>query len=409
MMPLPETSASAALPHKRHHQVTRRAGLVGVCLMALTLSACASFGGSGPSTRAVKAAQAQSYAAADIQVLDLDEQAIRRTASVAQAQRFAEVFGQARPVGTVIGSGDILDIAVWEAPPAVLFGATSVDARLAANPMVAQSAAIPQQMVGDDGTISVPFVGQLEVRGLTTQQVQRLIVARLAGRAHSPQAVVRLVQNDSRAVTILGEVVASRRMPLTPRGEKVLDALAAASGPRQPVGKMTVQLARNGRIATMPLEAIIRDPNQNVPLQPGDVVTALFQPYSFTALGAVTQNAEVPFEGGGLSLAQALGRIGGLRDDRASIRGVFIYRLEDPAALPADIAARARRTATGRIPVIYRLDMSQGAAFFTAQDFEIRNHDVLYVSNAPLADFQKFLSTVSNAAFSIIGIGNALN
>ena len=77
--------------------------------------------------------------------------------------------------------------------------------------------------------------------------------------------------------------------------------------------------------------------------------------------------------------------------------------------LAPEVAATARRTADGRIPVIYRLDMSNGTALFAAQDFQIRNRDVLYVSNAPLVDFQKFLNTVSNAAFSIIGIGNALN
>ncbi len=387
--------------------MTRLRSVGGTMLLA-ALSACSSFGGSGPSTRAIRHVDAQNYAAGDIQVMELDTNVIQRTSLLAQGQRFAEIFGASQPAGTVIGSGDILDIAVWEAPPAVLFGATSVDARLAANPMVAQSAAIPQQMVGEDGTISVPFIGQLPVRGRTPQQVERLITSRLTGRAHAPQAVVRVVQNDSRSVTILGEVATSRRMPLTPRGERLLDALAAAGGSRQPIGKMTVQLARNGRTAAMPLDIVIRDPAQNVVLQPGDVVTALFQPYSFIALGAVAQNAEVPFEGGGLSLAQALGRIGGLRDDRASIHGVFIFRLEDPAALSPAIATSARRTAAGKIPVIYRLDMSNGTALFAAQDFQIQNRDVIYVSNAPLADFQKFLTTVSNAAFSIIGLSNAL-
>lgn len=382
--------------------------IAGTIALAM-LSGCTAFGGSGPSTGAVKRAYKEGYAAADIQVMDLDSNVIQRVRAATQSQRFAQVFGSTPPTATVIGSGDILDVAVWEAPPAVLFGATSVDPRLAANPMVAQSAAIPQQMVSEEGTISVPFVGQLAVRGRTPQQVERLIIAGLAGRAHAPQAVVRVVQNDSRAVTILGEVAASRRMPLTGRGERLLDALAAAGGTRQPVGKMTVQLARGGRTAIMPLETIIAEPAQNVTLAPGDVVTALFQPFSFIALGAVAQNAEVPFEGGGLSLAQALGRIGGLRDDRASVHGVFIFRLEDPAALAPEVAATARRTADGRIPVIYRLDMSNGTALFAAQDFQIRNRDVLYVSNAPLVDFQKFLNTVSNAAFSIIGIGNALN
>jgi polysaccharide export outer membrane protein len=315
------------------------------------------------------------------------------------------VFGTVAPTSTVIGVGDVLDIAIWEAPPAVLFGATAPGASIGS--AVAQSAGIPQQVVGEDGTVAIPFVGNLMVRGLTPQAVSRLIGARLAGRAHSPQAIVRLAQNDSRAVTVIGEVGATRRLPLTPRGERLLDAIAAAGGSRQPVAKTTIQLSRAGRTAAMPLDAIVRDPTQNITLQAGDVVAAIFQPYSFVALGAVGQNAEVPFEGGGITLAQALGRIGGLRDDRADRRSVFVFRLEHPEVLDPAVAQSAKRTAAGLVPVVYRLDLGDGASFFTAQDFAIRDRDVLYVSNAPLADLQKFLNIVSSAAFSITGINNA--
>ncbi|WP_245892413.1 polysaccharide biosynthesis/export family protein [Novosphingobium guangzhouense] len=337
-------------------------------------------------------------------MVQLDDAAVRRTTRVAQATRFADVFGKGSPVGTVIGSGDALDIAVWEAPPAVLFGATN----LGSSSTVTQSAAIPQQVVGEEGTVSIPFVGQLPVIGLTPQQVERAIVSRLKGRAHDPQAVVRLVQNEARTATVMGEVGASRRIPLTARGERLLDALASAGGARQPVGKVTIQLSRGMRTTAMPLEAVIRDPSQNIILQPDDVLTVMFQPYSFIALGAVGQNAEVPFEGGGLSLAQALGRIGGLRDERANVRGVFVFRLEAPDALDSTSIADARRTADDRIPVIYRLDMSDASSLFLAQDFVVHDRDVIYVSNAPGADLQKFINSVSSAAFSIIAVGNSV-
>lgn len=379
-----------------------RAG-VAVAAIAL-LGACSSLGSSGPSAGAVKSADAEGYGDKDIQVVQLDDAAVKRTRQFAQSTRFGDVFGRGAPVGTVIGSGDVLDIAVWEAPPAVLFGATS----FGSGSGIAQSAAIPQQVVGEEGTVSIPFVGQLPVRGLTPQQVEREIVSRLKGRAHDPQAVVRLAQNEARTATIMGEVAASRRIPLTARGERLLDALASVGGPRQPVGKVTVQLSRGTRMAAMPLEAVIHDPSQNIILQPDDVVTVLFQPYSFIALGAVGQNAEVPFEGGGLTLAQALGRIGGLRDERANVRGVFVFRLEAPDALDAANTLGAKRTEDDRIPVIYRLDMSQASSMFLAQDFVVHDRDVIYVSNAPGADLQKFINSVSSAAFSIIAVGNSV-
>jgi polysaccharide export outer membrane protein len=125
-------------------------------------------------------------------------------------------------------------------------------------------------------------------------------------------------------------------------------------------------------------------------------------------LGASGNSAEIPFESTGLTLAQALGRIGGLRDDRANARGVFVFRLETPAAVDPSIAATARRTPDGRIPVIYRVDLNDPSSFFVAQSFPIRDKDVLYVSSAPLSDLQKFVGMVSSMAFTVIGLGQAV-
>ena len=67
----------------------------------------------------------------------------------------------------------------------------------------------------------------------------------------------------------------------------------------------------------------------------------------------------------------------------------------------------ARTTPDGMIPVIYRIDMKNPTTFFAAQSFPVRNKDVIYVSNAPLADFQKFVSVVSSLVYPILAINNA--
>ena len=102
-------------------------------------------------------------------------------------------------------------------------------------------------------------------------------------------------------------------------------------------------------------------------------MTLLYQPYSFTALGAIGKNDEVNFEATGLTLAQALGRIAGLQDARANVKGVFIFRVEDPAALDPAIRTTARTTPDGKVPVIYRINMKEPSSLFIAQSFPIRN------------------------------------
>jgi polysaccharide biosynthesis/export protein len=212
---------------------------------------------------------------------------------------------------------------------------------------------------------------------------------------------VRLTRNANSNVTVVGEVTSSARIPLTPRGERLLDALAAAGGVRQPVpvGKITIQITRGTIVQALALDTIIRDPKQNIVLQPGDVITALFQPLSFTVLGATGKNEEINFEAQGITLAQALARAGGLQDTRADARAVFIFRFEDPQAL--EWAIPPKITPEGKVPVIYQVNLKNPASFFVAQSFPVNNKDILYVSDAPAAEMQKFLNILTSSIYSV--------
>lgn len=372
---------------------------------AALLAGCSSFGGSGPSSRTVMSSADKPLGSAAISVVPLTDDVARQLIAADRSQRFSELFGETEVMGSYIGPGDVLEISLWEAPPAVLFGTTLLSGPVATSQTLTQ----PGQVVDANGMISVPFAGSIRAAGRTPAQIERDIVARLHGKAHQPQAAVRLVRNQATNVTVVGDVATSGRVPLTPKGERLLDVIAAAGGAKNPVSKTVVQLSRGERVAAMPLEAVIRDPQQNVVVQPDDVITVYFQPYSFTAMGATGTNSELPFEATGINLAQALGRVGGLRNERADIRGVFLFRLEDPAKLGEQVPANARLTPDGKLPVIYRLDLKEPGSIFAAQSFPMRNKDVLYVSNAPLADFQKFMNMVSSATFSLIGVANAVD
>ena len=141
----------------------------------------------------------------------------------------------------------------------------------------------------------MPFAGRIKVAGKTLAKIEAEIVETLKGKANYPQVIARTIRNSTMNVTVVGEVNKSIVLPLTPRGERLLDAIAEAGGVKQPIEKTTVQLSRNSVVKTMPLEKIIQDPKQNIRLSPGDVITTFFQPYSFTALGATGKNDEINF------------------------------------------------------------------------------------------------------------------
>jgi polysaccharide export outer membrane protein len=372
------------------------ARVIGISCVTLMLSACAIMPASGPSTRSVL--KAPNSGESDIKVIDVTGAVTRQVVGSERKIQFLQILGKGLPIDSTIGKGDVLDVSIWEAPPAALFGVAASDSQLtppAAS--ISHGTSLPEQMVDSDGQIVVPFVGHVQAAGRTPQEISREIVARLARKAHQPQAVVRLVRNVAAAATVVGDVEHSERVPLTAGGERVLDALAITGGTKHPVDKITIQITRGSQFAAMPLGEIIHDPDQDIMLQPNDVVTVLFQPFSFTAFGATGRNEEIPIEATGVTLAQGLGRVAGLQDSRADVKGVFLFRFETPEALTPEQRATAKIGANGLLPVIYRFNMKDPATLFLAQNFPIHNKDVLYVSNAPLADFQKFVSVIYSA------------
>jgi polysaccharide export outer membrane protein len=375
-----------------------RASLV---LTAVLIAGCAYVPSEGPTTREVTAAQrAPAPGAEVIQIVDVNDAVARQLLAERSLRMFSETLGASEATSEKLGPGDTVEVNIWEAPPATLFGVgPASDTR--SGPSGGHATTLPEQMIDAAGFISVPFGGRVMATGLSTSQLQDAIVQRLTGKANQPAVLVRLTHNASRNVTVVGEVTNSLRVPLTPGRERLLDALAAAGGVRQPVNKTTIQVTRGDAVQALPLETIIRDPRQDVTLQAGDVVTAIYAPLSFTALGATGKHDEINFEAQGINLAQALARAGGLVDAQSDPRGVFIFRFEQKNTLSWPHQP-VTTTPDGRVPVIYRINLKDPSSFFVMQSFPINNKDVLYVSDAPVTEVQKFMNIVFTAVYPLL-------
>lgn len=367
-----------------------------VALLMLT-SACTSV---GPGSQRIMKAPEQS-SISGIQIVNLDDGNSPYLSLGQSAPDFAGTFGQSGATSQIVGIGDALQISVWEAPPAVLFGGVTVPGTVSGT----QPTPLPDYLVGETGRINIPYGGSVQVVGRSLSQIEQDITARLSRKAHLPQVTVRRSLNASATVSVVGEVANNIRLPLSPKGETILDALAAAGGARQPSDKITIQITRDGQTVMMPLQTIIRDPRQNIVLLPSDILTVLFQPFSFTTLGAVKLNGEVPFESTGLTLSQAMGRAGGLL--AADPKGVFIFRWEDSALFP-NRAPDVPVSPEGKIPVIFRVNMKNPTTYFTMQRFQIRDKDVIYVANSPISEFQRFVGIMASTVLPLVSVNNAV-
>jgi polysaccharide export outer membrane protein len=372
------TLRSGLIDDRRAPSGRRSLALISPAVLLIGLAGCQSV---GPTRKAIEKAAAQPTVSG-LHIVDVTNDVARQLSlDIAQDKNvFARDLSGAEAVGS-------------KASPPALFGTSNLDTGIGAVVQGSRPNVFPGFMVGPGGTITIPFAGAVPAAGRTTHQIEQEIVRRLQRRAHLPQAIVRISRNVAAAVTVLGE--------LTPHGERVLEALSNAGGTSQPLDHLTIQLTRGSTVRRMAAEDIIADPRNDVVLRPGDVVTAIFQPYSFTVLGAAGKNEEIRFEATGITLSQALGRVGGVRSDTADPKGVFIFRWQKPTSV--GVSSEPASTGTG-VPVIYRVDLKQPETYLASQRFAMRDGDVLYVSNSPMADFQRFVGLVAS---SIIPISTA--
>lgn len=356
---------------------------------SLALNACAALPRSGPTAAAI-ISQGQVTAEADghghYALIDLTAATASTIAALTapdDTTHFSAALSALPPQRPVeqIGAGDLLKVTFWEANPTgtSLLGGPGLVAAL---------------RVGADGRVGIPYVGSITAAGRTPLQVQSAIQGILGDQGHHIQVAVLDAENVSSTAVVQGYVVRPGQYPLNFAARDLLDLIALAGGPKLPAHATNVRIDRDGYYTTLPLATVMGDPALNVPINPGDQVLLLPHRRFFYALGAVNRPGKHTYDGGHITLAQTLGRLSGLQDSLAAPRGVFIYRrqaatltkrLLPPGVILPSVALRQ---------VVYRLDMSKPDCFFVADSFEIHPDDIIYVSDAPVADVAKVLQVI---------------
>lgn len=374
-----------------------RAVLASCTAAAVLLSGCSTLPTAGPTTSDVlKQETANNQTRFDI--VDINSNVIQALLAAPRESFHVRFKKYGKPPQPRIGVGDSIVVSIWEAAGGGLFSASPTDQVSAGS----RSVTIPEQVVGQDGAISVPFAGRIHVAGRLPLEVQHEIEKRLADKAIEPQVIVTISKSQTNVVTVNGEVVAGARVPLSIKGDRLLDLIAEAGGAKAPIYETYVRLSRDGVTATIPMEALVSDPAENIYAQPGDVLTLVRRPETFTVFGATGANTQINFPSEHVTLVEALAKAGGLQDLRSDPAGVFLMRFEPPAVVRALGRQPLGTGPQGTSPIVYRLDMSDAKAYFLAQRFPIEDKDILYVANADMNELQKFFTLLNTLTGPVI-------
>jgi len=379
--------------------------VIGV-LAGVIVAGCSALPTAGPTASDVKSQEVKDNLAR-FDLVDIDDNVVAALLALPAESFHVRFKKYGRPPQPKIGIGDSLVISIWEAAGGGLFGTSPTDHVSAGS----RSVTIPEQVVGRDGGISVPFADRVPAAGRLPVEVQKAIEQRLQEKAIEPQVIVTVTKSLSNSVTVAGEVVTGARVPLSLKGDRLLDLIAAAGGARAPVYETFVRLSRDGITATIPMEALVSDPAENIYAYPSDVLTLVRLPQSFTVFGATGLNTQVNFTAERMTLVEALAKAGGLQDLRSDPGGVFLFRFEPPGIVNALGRPQLHTGPDGSSPVVYRLDLSDAKSYFLAQRFAMHDKDIIYVANADLNELQKFftlLNTLTGPVITGIVVKNAV-
>lgn len=268
-----------------------------------------------------------------------------------------------------IGEGDVLDIIVYDHPELTIPAGSE------------RSAAEAGKLVGRDGSIFYPFIGRVQVAGKTLESVRRELAARLTDYIAEPQVDVRVAAFNSKKVYVSGAVAEPQSIALATTPLTIADAISQVGGATETANWHGATLNRDGQDYPVSLYALMQegDQSQNRLLQDGDVLhVPTAENRGVAVMGQVRRPGDQPLGNEPLSLTDAVSRAGGIDETSAEASGIFVVR-EGP-------------TDSDKLATVYQLDVSNAAAFALGNRFQLEPQDVVYVTTAPIARWNRVIS-----------------
>ena len=366
------------------------------CILSVWLAACDALPGVAPTSTQLIRTQDEGWAGYLVKVTS-------RVAEALEAYKgpvFPQTFRSASyNPSLALHPGDTIGVTVYETAGSNLFSGTL-------GMLSPQSSTIPSQIVEADGMVTVPYVGKVHVAGRTPSQAATLIQEGLSSQTVRPQVVVSLVGNTSNTMSVGGDINKAGLMPLTLRGERLLDAVAWAGGPKYPAVQVDLRLMRGQNVYSIPLQQVMANPENNILLQPNDSLTLVYNPKTFLVMGTTLKVNQYPFDVEKINLAEGIARAGGGIESTTNLAAIYLLRHE-PGWFARDVLTADRQAVTkpigqpaeavnpeSSVPILYRVDLTQADGYFMAQHVRLRDKDLVLLATAEAAQFLKMMAVV---------------
>ncbi|MEQ7871372.1 polysaccharide export protein [Chromohalobacter salexigens] len=285
----------------------------------------------------------------------------------------------------MIGRGDVLAVVVYDHPELTIPAGSERSAEESGN------------VVHSDGTIFYPYIGTVDVAGRTVRDVRSEIQRRLEGYIAQPQVDVKVAAFNAQKAYVTGQVERAGAQPITNIPLTVLDALSNVGGLTQGGDWHDVVLTRGGEEIHLSVYDMLVNGNleQNLLLQDGDVLhVPVVGNQQVYVMGEVNTPTAVPMPNERLSLTNALAQAGGINENSADASGIFVIR-------------RNHDVESDTFATVYQLNAKNAISFVLGSEFILQPTDVVYVTAAPIARWNRVISQILPSVTAIYQITQA--
>jgi polysaccharide export outer membrane protein len=289
---------------------------------------------------------------------------------------------------STIRTGDRIDVTIWD----------SQDNSLLTNPGQ-RFTEIKGVEVDPQGSVFLPYVNKVGIRGLTASGARTKIQERLGPILPSAQVQLSVQKGRDHAIDIVGGVAKPGAYPMPSRNYNILSLLADAGGVLNNLRNPQVRLLRGSKTYEISADQLTSDGSKNALLYPRDTVIVEADDRSFTALGASGVENLIYFPKDYISALESISLMGGLSDARADPKGVLVLREYSASALRLD------GTGPTQQQVVFTLDLTSADGLFAARKFYIQPGDTILATESPITSAQ----TIFRLIGAVLGVSSQVN
>ena len=310
-----------------------------------------------------------------VEMVEITPKLIAQDRAVRDRQAIAPVLLQYRPENYRIGPNDALFITVWDHPELTIPGGQQ------------QQSAANARVVRDDGTLYYPFLGNVQVAGLTLEQLRELLTQRLARVIETPQVDVNVIGFNSQKITLSGAFLNPGILPMTSEPLTLIQAVGKAGIDKQRADLSALTLIRDGETYTLDYDRLTDRPSDigQIYLRKDDKLhLGINDSRKIFVMGEVRNPRPLAYSTSRMSLSEVLATVGGPLQETSSGREVYVIR---------GVENIETQKAT-----VFQLNAKSPTAFILADQFEMQPQDVVFVGPAEITRWNRFISQLFPSA-----------